>query len=102
MVLVTTETDEMFQELISAAIRFRYAVYHANGMATKSGVEDWLIYHYGISRDLGHEVMNRIEANQLDSVVWNGWRGDDPEPTMADYPEVVLVGKLRKVSIVNE
>lgn len=94
-----TVPDEKFQELIQAAIHFRYAVYHANGMATKSGVEDLLIYRYGISRDLGHAVMNHIEFNQLDSVVRNGWRGDTPEPTMSDYPEVRLVGRLRKVSV---
>ena len=89
--------NETFDELVQAAIRIRYAVYQAGGMATKSGVEDVLMHRYGAERDIAHEVMNHIEYYNLDSLRW--WRGEGDAPTMADYPEIVLVGTNKRIFI---
>jgi hypothetical protein len=86
-----------FDELVQAAIRIRYAVYQAGGMATKSGVEDVLMRRYGVERDIAHEAMNHIEYFGLDSL--RRWRGSGDVPALADYPEIVLVGPNKRIFI---
>lgn len=89
--------NEAFDELVQAAIRIRHAVYQAGGMATKSGVGDVLIHRYGVDSTLAHEVMNHIEYHDLDSLRW--WRGEGDAPTLAEYPEIALVGPNKRIFI---
>ncbi|MBE2198102.1 MAG: hypothetical protein IAE79_05790 [Anaerolinea sp.] len=89
--------DELFETLVQEACRIRYAVYKAGGMATKSGVEDALMYFHGIERDMAHDVMNHIEYNALDS--FREWRGTGDEPKLSDYPEIALIGRTREIGI---
>jgi hypothetical protein len=89
--------NEAFNELVQAAIRIRYAVYQAGGMATKSGVEDVLMHRYAVERDIAHDVMNHIEYHDLDSL--RCWRGEGDAPTLAEYPEIALVGPNKRIFI---
>ena len=82
---------------ILEAIRIRYLIVRAGGMATKSGVEDVLIAK-GIVQDrhAGHEIMNDIEFYRLD--VWPGrpWPSHyGQEPDIADYPEIFAAKGVR-------
>ena len=89
-----------FDQLILEAIKVRYAVYQAGGMATKSGVEDVLMHRFGVDRHFAHMVMNHLEYYSLDST--REWTGEGEVPTLADYPEIELVGRVPRISVRKE
>ena len=95
-----SKEQKHFDALVQEAIRVRYAVYQAGGMATKSGIEDVLMHMFGIDRGLGHLVMNHIEQHDLDS--FRFWHSEGPEPTLEDYPFISLDGRLRRIKVVGE
>ncbi len=85
---------EHFESLIYQAICVRDAVVDAGGMATKSFMEDYLVFHHpDLSRGDAHDVTNTIEFEQRTLTY-------DDKPTLNEYPEVVLQqGKIGRAMI---
>lgn len=80
------------------AIRIRYLIVRAGGMATKTAVEDVLIMRRTVpDRSTGHQIMNDIEYHRLDVMPGRPWPeqryGAEPDP--ADYPEICKVDSIR-------
>lgn len=85
---------EFFNALIEQAVRVRDVVVFAGGMATKSFMEDFLMLKFpGLSRYDAHTVTNHIEYENKKSSYSNN-------PTIQEYPEVMLQGKKLKKAVV--
>jgi hypothetical protein len=95
---VNMTEQQLFDAMLPVAFRCRHAVYQAGGMATKSGVEDVLIHRFGCDRIVPHMVMNHIEYNGLDNL--RDWRGEGEPPTLAEFPEVILSGRLGSIEVI--
>lgn len=82
------------QPQILEAIRIRYLIVRAGGMANKSNVEDVMILRGTVpDRCAGHDIMNTIEHEGLDILPGRPWPADyGDEPALADYPEIFEVG----------
>jgi hypothetical protein len=78
-------TEEEYLNLIRVAQDWQYLVYHNGGMARKSDLEDYLTEHFGIDRDLGHTVGNRLEQTFNPST----FDVDRPRPRIEDYPDIL-------------
>lgn len=89
------ECDRMW--LIKEAVRVRYAVVQAGGMATKSFTEDLLMRRFPtVTRHEAHEILNEIESQQIDKRTF--WTAGN-EPKIGEYPEVELVGKVKRATV---
>lgn len=77
-------TEEEYLHLIRVAQDWQYLVYHNGGMARKSDLEDYLTERFGIDRDLGHTIGNRLEQTFNPST----FDVDRPKPRIEDYPDI--------------
>lgn len=77
-------SDEEYQFLIDRAKDWEYLVYHNNGNACKSDLEDWLTLHFGIDRGTGHTIANLL----TETFNIREWQEKRPVPKLSDYPDL--------------
>lgn len=90
-------TDDEYRSLKQAALDVQYLMVKIRGMATKSGVEDYMMTRFGLDRYFWHRMLNSFEYENIRTfVVYNGkvsWNQAymlRSEPKVEQYPGIEI------------